>query len=158
MEYSYYELLSKPRPLQPLELKLRAPLRHALFAQLRTRPRLAWQPTRGAQAMADYKFLNRTGETLRREPGQIGGQAFELGELRDCEVLLLDNCDQVVVENLRGCKVFIGPSSGSVFVRKCTGCTFTIACKQFRTRDCADCTISLFVVGDPVIETSKNMR
>ena len=111
-----------------------------------------------AAGQTEYKFLNRTGETLRRDPGEIAGQAFELGELTDCEVLLLDNCDQVVVENLRGCKVFIGPSSGSVFLRKCTGCTFTIACKQLRTRDCADCTISLFVVGDPVIETSKDMR
>jgi len=108
--------------------------------------------------LASYKFESQTATTLRREPGEIGGQAFDLSNIKDSTVLLLDNCDQVQVDNLTNCKVFIGPASGSIFIRNCHKCTFTMACKQLRTRDCSDCTISLFVVGDPIIETSTAMR
>lgn len=54
-------------------------------------------------------------------------QPFDLSDLSDCEVLLLDQCDQVQVDNLTNCRVFIGPCSESVFVRNCTNCVFTVA-------------------------------
>ena len=36
--------------------------------------------------------------------------------------------------------------------------SFTIACRQLRTRDCHDCTFHLYVKTEPIIETSHNVR
>jgi Tubulin binding cofactor C len=36
--------------------------------------------------------------------------------------------------------------------------SFTVACRQLRTRDCHDCTFHLYVKTEPIIETSHNMK
>jgi hypothetical protein len=58
----------------------------------------------------------------------------------------------------RKSQVFIGPCSESVFVRDCSNCTFTVACKQLRVRDCADCVFNLYAKTDPIIESSRNLQ
>ncbi|GAB9477222.1 hypothetical protein Gpo141_00014284 [Globisporangium polare] len=106
----------------------------------------------------NYTFRNAQKQTLVKAPGKIGGQPFDLSDLSDCEVLLLDQCDQVQVDNLTNCRVFIGPCSESVFVRNCTNCIFTVACKQLRTRDSVQCSFYLYSLTDPIIETSQQMK
>ena len=54
-------------------------------------------------------------------------------------------------------RVFIAACVDSVFVRNCTGCVFTVACKQLRTRDCKDCEFRLYCKTEPIIETSHGM-
>jgi len=54
-------------------------------------------------------------------------------------------------------RVFIAACVDSVFVRNCTGCVFTVACKQLRTRDCEDCEFRLYCKTEPIIETSHGM-
>ncbi|KAL7686733.1 putative cyclase-associated protein CAP/septum formation inhibitor MinC [Plasmopara halstedii] len=104
-----------------------------------------------------YTFRNKVNETLMKLPGQIDGQAFDVSDLEGCQVMLLDHINQVQIDHLSNCRVFVGPSSESVFVRNCTNCVFTIACKQLRTRDCSDCSIYLYSLTDPIIETSQEM-
>jgi hypothetical protein len=38
-------------------------------------------------------------------------QPFDISDLEACEVLLLDHCDQVQIDNLVNCRVFIGAYS-----------------------------------------------
>lgn len=104
-----------------------------------------------------YTFRNKTNETLMKLPGQIEGQPFDVSDLEGCTVMLLDHINQVQIDHLSNCRIFVGPSSESVFVRNCTNCVFTIACKQLRTRDCFDCSIYLYSLTDPIIETSEQM-
>jgi protein XRP2 len=106
----------------------------------------------------NYTFRNQKQQTLVKAPGKISGQPFDLSDLDDCEVLLLDQCDQVQVDNLTNCRVFIGPCSESVFVRNCTNCVFTVACKQLRTRDSTQCSFYLYSLTDPIIETSQQIH
>ncbi|KAJ0390222.1 hypothetical protein P43SY_011971 [Pythium insidiosum] len=42
----------------------------------------------------NYTFRNKKSETLIKAPGKIAGQPFDLSDLDQCEVLLLDQCDQ----------------------------------------------------------------
>lgn len=105
-----------------------------------------------------YSFHDAAGQTLAKKEGDIAGQTFNLRDLKDCEVQLMDHADQVLVDRVEGCKVLIGPSSESVFVRNAKNCHFFIACKQFRCRDCEDCTVSLYSKTEPVVETSSRMR
>jgi hypothetical protein len=39
---------------------------------------------------ADYMFKDKTGEELIKRPGQIGGLDFQIRNLTDCTVYLLD--------------------------------------------------------------------
>lgn len=66
--------------------------------------------------------------------------------------------DQIQVDELKRCKILIGPSCESVFIRDCEDCVITVACKQLRTRDCHRCTFFLYSKTDPVIETSSWLK
>jgi len=104
-----------------------------------------------------YSFIDREGETLIRRPGDIGGQSHDLCNLKNCEVQLLDHSAQVLCDRLVDCKVFIGPCESDVFIRDCENCTFTIACKQLRVRDCSHCQVYLYSYTRPALETSHHM-
>jgi len=105
-----------------------------------------------------YSFIGRKGETLQRKPGEIRGQSFDLCELEDCEVQLLDFTGQVLVDALKNCKVYVGACVSDVFIRQCENCTFTIACKQLRVRDCSHCKVGLYSATRPALETSHHME
>lgn len=132
--------------------------------------------------MEKYTFRDRTFSKLIKEVGSIQGQPFDIANCKNCTLVLLDNCDQVQIDDLSGesvvfdvklssndtlsspppfihidCQVFIGASSGSIFIRNCHNCSFTIAGKQLRTRDCKNCTINLYCKTEPIIETSTEM-
>ena len=51
----------------------------------------------------------------------------------------------------------IGASGESVFIRECADCTFYVACKQLRLRDCTNCKFSLYSQTEPVIELSSGI-
>ena len=54
-----------------------------------------------------YTFRDRKGETLKKEPGSINGQPFDLADLEACTVMLLDHSDMVQVDALVDCRVFV---------------------------------------------------
>lgn len=82
------------------------------------------------------------------------------------------------MDRLQRCRVLIGASCESVFMRNCVDCTFSIAwcvptrqqlarrvtrtistcSKQLRTRDCARCVTHLYAKTDPIIEKSYAME
>ena len=64
---------------------------------------------------------------------------------------------QVTVEDCHNCTVLLGPVDGSVMLRGCTKVEVWVVCRQFRTRDCRDCTARLFTPA-PIVESSSEMR
>ena len=105
-----------------------------------------------------YSFSNKTNEFLCKKAGEIDGQAFNLSRLDNCEVQLLDHSDQVLADYLKDCRVFIGPSAGSVFLRNCENCSITVAAKQLRTRDCKNCRFYVYSKTEPVIEMTEDVE
>ena len=59
--------------------------------------------------------------------------------LKGCQVHVFDHCQQVTLDELRGCTVVIGPCEDSVLVRDAVDCELHIAARQVRTRDCIRC-------------------
>lgn len=105
-----------------------------------------------------YTFRDKQSTTLTKKPGSVQGQPFVIDNCHDCTLLVLDHCAQAQIDDVSNSKIFIGASSGSVFVRNCNNSTFTIACGQLRTRDCHNCTFNLYCKTEPVIETSSGMK
>lgn len=61
-----------------------------------------------ADAGYPYSFNNQNHARLLKRPGSVDGQAFELGFLLHCDVLVLDYTAQVTADYLQHCRVFIG--------------------------------------------------
>merc|ERR1711959_559197 len=105
-----------------------------------------------------FSFNDRRGETLVKMSGDIKGQSFDMSNLEDCEVQILDHTAQVLCDNLRNCKVYIGACATDIFLRNCVGCTFTTASKQLRIRDCSHCKLFAYSTTRPALETSHHME
>ena len=102
-------------------------------------------------------FIGRRDEKLVVTPGMLNGGPVELLELENCEVLILDWSNQVVMESCRKCKVLAGPCDGSLMMRSCEEVTLHAVCRQLRCRECTDCTLRLFTLG-PIIESSSRIK
>eukprot|EP00161_Ancyromonas_sigmoides_P005194 TRINITY_DN15509_c1_g1_i1.p1 TRINITY_DN15509_c1_g1~~TRINITY_DN15509_c1_g1_i1.p1 ORF type:complete len:301 (-),score=123.74 TRINITY_DN15509_c1_g1_i1:75-950(-) len=109
----------------------------------------------------DFRFGSEhssPGAVLVKPPGSINGQQFIIEDLTQCEVRVLDRSDCTQVDHCVDSEITLGPVDGSLFARDCKGCTFHVAARQFRMRDCTDCTVYLWVETEPVIEASSNIR
>eukprot|EP00898_Chlorokybus_atmophyticus_P001621 jgi/Chlat1/245/Chrsp1S03150 len=106
----------------------------------------------------DFVFAGLKGEVRVKPPGSIAGQQFVIEECVDCAIFLLDCCATVTVDACRNCRVFVGPTEGSVFVRDCVDTKLSSICRQFRTRDCKGCDFALACATRPVIESSESLR
>jgi hypothetical protein len=88
---------------------------------------------------ADYMFVDKQGETLVKNPGQIHGFPFGIQRLENCVVHLLDHsgqvslpmdwltCLQVTIDKCSNTTFIIGPCKGAVFIRDCSNCVFHVA-------------------------------
>lgn len=94
---------------------------------------------------------------VRRAP-IVSGQGFEIENVKNCTIMVLDHSEQVQIDAVEDSKIFIGACCSSVFIRDCKNCTFTVACKQLRTRDCDNIEINLFCISEPVVEATTNAR
>lgn len=106
----------------------------------------------------DYMFCNLTGEVKIKAPGSIAGRDFVIDNCKDCSIYLLDHCSQVTIDSCTNCRIFIGPTDGSVFLRDSKSCKCAFICRQLRTRDCTGCDLLLHCRTRPVIEESKSMN
>lgn len=68
---------------------------------------------------ADYMFKNRKGEILIKNPGQINGLDFVVMYCEDCTIYICDITAQVFLDASKNCKVYFGPTTGSLFIRQC---------------------------------------
>ncbi len=100
----------------------------------------------------------QTGATVVRAPGTLCGAQFIIADCEDCDICLLDNTSTVSVDRCKGCRILVGPCDSSVFIRDCRDCTFAVATRQLRTRDCRDIDMRLFCGTAPVIEKTRRLR
>eukprot|EP00913_Durusdinium_trenchii_P001852 g1715.t2 len=121
-----------------------------------------------------YLIGKRKGCTVWRQPGAVcapGAQmniedadgagsapkwAAEREDLVDCKVYVCDRTEQTFVDECSGCEVLIGTCEGATFVRDCRQCTFWVATRQLRTRNCVGCNFFLHSHTEPIIESSKD--
>ena len=57
---------------------------------------------------ADFRFENKTGETLVREPRQISPYDFQIDTLDNCTVYLMDRIAEIKVDKVTNSRLHIG--------------------------------------------------
>lgn len=106
----------------------------------------------------DYMFQNKAGETLTRDPGQINGQQFIIDSCKGCRILLRDYTPAVNMYLCEDCEVYIGPCSGSVYIRNSSNCKVVVAAAQLRVYNCHSFDLLVFSTSDPSIEQCTELR
>jgi len=106
---------------------------------------------------ADFRFENKSEESLIREPGQISPYDFSIDTLDKCVVHLLDKIAQVTVDRATNSRLHFGPTEGSIFLRDCENCVVTASCAQLRLKNCKRLWIFLYCNSDPAIEYSSEL-
>lgn len=74
----------------------------------------------------ELMFKDRNGQTLIKLPGEIDGNEFQIRNLQDCIVYLLDYSSSLKVTNCKGTKFFLGPVSKKASFIDCMNCEITV--------------------------------
>ena len=64
---------------------------------------------------------------------------YFLKNLTGCTIVIRDVLSALKIEGLCNCSLYIGPVSGSVFVRNCKDCTVFVVARQLRIHDSLRC-------------------
>lgn len=105
-----------------------------------------------------YTFKNKTNETCIKNPGDIDGQMFDIGDCKDSNLIIMDYCEQVQIDEVENSRIFIGACASSIFIRNCKNCVFYTCCRQLRLRDVTNCTLYVYSMAEVHIELSSNLQ
>ncbi|XP_075605279.1 tubulin-specific chaperone C [Balearica regulorum gibbericeps] len=97
-------------------------------------------------------FSGAEDEELELGPAELLQRDVVLSELRGCRVRLRGNANTLRVRDCRGCTVLCGPVSTSVLVDGCSDCLLVLACQQLRTHRTRDSRFYVHVTSRAVIE------
>ena len=103
-------------------------------------------------------FQDKRGETLIKLPKTINEQAFNMKNLDNCTIYILDVSSSIYVDNCKNCHFYIAPVIDSFHLQNSSNCICSIACKQLRAKNCNDVTFFLYSVTDPQIEASFDTK
>lgn len=101
-------------------------------------------------------FQKRSGETLQLI--NIDGKDLELDSLENCNVDICGSPSTVFARDLVDCRIRCGPVSTSVFVERCTRCTFWLACQQLRVHQTLQTDFRVHIQSRSIIEDSSAIR
>lgn len=107
-----------------------------------------------------YSFKNKkdVAEPLIKKPGEIAGQVFDIADCEGCTMVIMDNCEQVQIDNVKNSRIFIGACHSSIFIRNCTNCVFYTACRQLRLREVVDSKFYIYSMSEVHIEYSNAVQ
>ncbi|KAM9154615.1 tubulin-specific chaperone C [Pangshura tecta] len=103
-------------------------------------------------------FSRAEAQTLELGPSELLQRDVLLADLRDCRVLLRGNPNTLRVRDCRGCTLLCGPVSTSVLVDGCSDCLLVLACQQLRTHRTRDTRIYLQVTSRAMVEDCSGVR
>lgn len=79
-------------------------------------------------------------------------------DLKNCRLTLEGGANTMHLVSLVDCRILCGPVSTSIFVEKCSDCTFVVACQQLRIHSTTDCDFYLHVTSRAIIEDCERVR
>lgn len=102
-------------------------------------------PFHGLQNLEKLKIIKKD-EDLQST------SCFQLRDLVDCEIILAGTSKSIDLFRLKGCKVYIGPVSGSANISDCENCLISVASYQLRIIDSTHCQFYIHCTTNPIID------
>jgi hypothetical protein len=75
-----------------------------------------------------------------------------------CTIVIRVVLDALRLKGLQRCHVYVGPVRGSVYVDRCSGCTFAVPCRQLRIHDTTGTDFYVRTASGPIIEGCHAVR
>ena len=106
-----------------------------------------------------YSFTSKINEPdpLIKLPGSIQGQSFDISDCENSTLIVMDETEQVQIDNVKGCKIFLGACASSIFIRNCSDCEFYTCGRQLRLREVINSKFFIYSMGEVHIEYSNNV-
>lgn len=105
-----------------------------------------------------FKDKKNLTEPLIKRPGDIDGQMFDIGDCENSTLVIMDNCEQVQIDQVKNCRIFIGACASSIFIRNCENCVFYTSCRQLRLREVVKSTFYIYSMSEVHIEYSNALQ
>ena len=105
-----------------------------------------------------YKDKKNLTEPLIKKPGEIDGQMFDIGDCENSTLVIMDNCEQVQIDQVKNCRIFIGACASSIFIRNCENCVFYTSCRQLRLREVQNSAFYIYSMSEVHIEESTSLQ
>lgn len=105
-----------------------------------------------------FKDKKNLTEPLVKNPGDIDGQMFDIGDCENSTLVIMDNCEQVQIDQVKNCRIFIGACASSIFIRNCENCVFYTSCRQLRLREVVNSTFYIYSMSEVHIEYSNALQ
>lgn len=107
-----------------------------------------------------YSFKNKKDEPepLVKLPNTIDGQMFDIADCENSTLVVLDHCEQVQIDQVKNCRIFIGACESSMFIRNCDNCVFYTCCRQLRLREVTNSTFYIYSMAEVHIEYSNTLK
>lgn len=112
---------------------------------------------RGYPDLNPFFLSKRTSEIIVRKQGSLSQQQVNLEELCNCEVYICDPPGQVFVDACKNCLVVLTAFDGPACFRDCENCTFWVAAQQVRVKDCKSCVFYIYAKTPPTMVNSMEI-
>ena len=83
---------------------------------------------------------------------------FDIGDCENSTLVIMDNCEQVQIDMVKNCRIFVGACASSIFIRNCENCVFYTCCRQLRLRDVISSKFYIYSMAEVHIEDSKAVQ
>jgi len=100
-------------------------------------------------------FSQLSDQTYASPPGSLNGADISIECIVRCDLFIMDHTAAVYVDECTDSRIRIGPVAGFCYVRNCSDCIISVACQQFRAKDCKNLIVFLYSASDPHLELCK---
>lgn len=104
---------------------------------------------------APNPFSQLTDQTYASPPGSLQGADISIESVTRCDLFIMDHTAAVYVDECTDSRIRIGPVAGFCYVRNCSDCIISVACQQFRAKECKNLIVFLYSASDPHLELCK---
>ena len=108
--------------------------------------------------ITDCSFVDTKGQVLTKKANEVNQKDVALVRLEDCTIKLYGSPLALHVNHLKGCKVFTGPVSGSIFIDNCVDCVFVVGCQQLRIHNTTKTQFYIHVTSKAIIEDCNTVK
>eukprot|EP01083_Nonionella_stella_P085790 238013_1 len=104
------------------------------------------------------EISNKSLEVLYFGPNDLSSTDVSITNAQNSTISLCAPLSALKIHDVKNCKLYIGPVSGSCHIERCSNSTFILASRQIRIHEATNCDFYLRVSSDPIIEHSSGVR
>ncbi|KAL0217208.1 hypothetical protein RCL1_007691 [Eukaryota sp. TZLM3-RCL] len=107
---------------------------------------------------ANSIFLQKSNFERLILPDDPTGNQICIEECKQSTIIICRVQEQVTIDDTHDSFIFIGPTTGPIFIRNCSNLRVVCICQQLRVRDCTGLKIAVLAKTKPIIETSQDVN